>query len=211
MAERWVDRSSTLGFDQSEHPAQLGMDCACASNGQLRGASRAYTPRAMAVTEPTVLKTDDGLKYFPPEREAAWFGLLAAHAELTRGLDAALSARHGVSLSAYEVLSRLAHAPDGHLRMSALAERSGLSLSRVSRVVDVLERRGLAERRSCPSDSRVVHATVTEAGGTLVAQAQDTFFEVVEERFLGRLTCDEVVLLGSIFGRLVAAGPPATG
>ncbi len=161
----------------------------------------------MAVGESTVLRTEGGLKYFPPEREAAWFGLLAAHAELTRGLDAALSARHGLSLSAYEVLSRLAHAPGVRLRMSELAARSQLSLSRVSRVTDVLEDRGLAARKSCPTDSRVVHATVTDEGRALVGVAQDTFFEVIEERFLGRLSCEEVGLLGSIFGRLVAAGP----
>lgn len=163
----------------------------------------------MAVVEPTILETDKGLKYFPPEREAAWFGLLAAHAELTRGLDACLSAKHGLSLSAYEILSRLAHADDGHLRMSELAGRSQLSLSRVSRVVDSLCERELAERRSCASDSRVVHATITDAGRTLLADAQDTFFETIEQRFLGRLSCDEVNLLGAIFGRLVEIGPPA--
>src|SRR3954453_8060986 len=101
----------------------------------------------MAIEEPTTLSTADGLKYCPPEREAAWFGLLAAHAELTRGLDACLSSKHGLSLSAYEVLSRLAHADDGHLRMSALANCTQLSLSRVSRVIDMLEQRGLVERK----------------------------------------------------------------
>ena len=163
----------------------------------------------MSVAETNVLKTDAGLKYFPPERGAAWFGLLAAHAELTRGLDARLSAEHGLSLSAYEVLSRLAHADDGHLRMSELAGRSQLSLSRVSRVIDSLCERGLTERRSCPTDSRVVHATITPSGQDLLAAAQDTFFETVEERFLGRLTCDEVSLVGAIFGRLVEIGPHA--
>ena len=153
--------------------------------------------------EPPVLETEDGLKYLPPNREAAWLGLLRAHTELTRGLDTALSARHGLSLSAYEVLSRLAHAEDGHLRMSVLAERSGLSLSRVSRVMDQLEQRGLVARRSCASDSRVVHATITPPGRALVSEAQDTFFEVIEDRFLGRLSCDEVGLLGTIFGRLM--------
>ena len=164
----------------------------------------------MAVVEPTILETDTGLKYLPPEREAAWFGLLAAHAELTRALDSCLSEKHGLSLSAYEILSRLAHAEDGHLRMSDLAGRSQLSFSRVSRVVDALCQRELAERRSCASDSRVVHANITEAGRKLLAEAQDTFFETIEERFLGRLSCDEVNLLGAIFGRLVEIGPPAT-
>jgi DNA-binding MarR family transcriptional regulator len=164
----------------------------------------------MAIEEPTFLSKDDGLKYFPPEREAAWFGLLSAHAELTRGLDACLSAKHGLSLSAYEVLSRLAHAEDGHKRMSDLAACSQLSLSRVSRVIDMLEQRGLVARKSCPGDSRVVHATITVAGRDLVAEAQDTFFTTIEDRFLGRLSCGEVGLLGSIFGRLVEAGPPGS-
>jgi len=159
----------------------------------------------MAVTDPNVFETPDGLKYFAPEREAAWIGLLQAHSELTRALDAELSSRHGLSLSAYEVLSRLAHADGGHLRMSVLAERSQLSLSRVSRVIDALEQREFVARKSCPGDSRVVHATITPEGRALVGEAQETFFDVVERRFLGRLTCEEVGLLGSLLGRLVNA------
>src|SRR4051794_39130000 len=157
----------------------------------------------MPVSDPNVLQTPEGLKYFAPERQAAWIGLLQAHAELTRGLDAALSARHGLSLSAYEVLNRLAHAQGGHLRMSNLAEQSQLSLSRVSRVIDALERRGYVARKSCATDSRVVHATITDAGRALMSEAQDTFFEVVEERFLGRLSCDEVGQLGDLLRRLL--------
>ena len=158
----------------------------------------------MSVVDPNVLSTDAGLKYFPPEREAAWFGLLAAHAELTRGLDACLSARHGLTLSAYEVLSRLARAPDGAQRMSDLADCSPLSLSRVSRVIDALQDRGLVSRSPCGRDSRVVYAAATDAGMALARQAQETFSEVVEGRYLGRLTCDEVGQLGSMLARLVA-------
>ena len=86
-----------------------------------------------------VLETDEGLKYFAPAREAAWLGLLHAHAALTRALDQGMSVNHGLTLSSYEVLSRLAHAPDGYLRMTELTEQTQLSLSRVSRVVDQLE------------------------------------------------------------------------
>jgi DNA-binding MarR family transcriptional regulator len=154
--------------------------------------------------EPHVLQTPDGFKYLPPAREAAWIGLLQSHAELTRALDAALSGAHGLSLSAWDLLSRLAHASEGMLRMSALAERSQLSLSRVSRVIDTLQQRGLVERRSCASDSRVVYATITDPGRKLVAEAQETFFEVIEDRFLGRLTNEEVEQLGSLLGRLIS-------
>lgn len=157
----------------------------------------------MAVADSNILETPEGLKYFPPEREAAWIGLIQAHSELTRALDQTLSARHGLSFSAYEVLSRVAHADDCALRMSVLAERAQLSLSRVSRVIDALEQRGHVERKSCERDSRVVYATITAAGTALVEDAQDTFFEVVEERFLAKLSCDEVKQLGHLLSRLL--------
>ena len=175
----------------------------------------------MAVTDdPDLLETEDGLKYLPPAREAVWLGLLKAHAELTRALDLALHTRHGLSLSSYEVLSRVAHADGGVLRMSQLAERTQLSLSRVSRVVDHLQERGYVERRSCATDSRVVYAAITGTGRAQVGEAQETFYGVINERFLGKLSCDEVGLLGKVFGRIfeIAAdeahcptSPPAAG
>lgn len=171
------------------------------------------TLQGMAVqdTDPNVLQTEDGLKYLAPSREAVWLGLLKAHAELTHALDSALSTRHRLSLSSYEVLSRLAHAEDGYLRMSQLAERTQLSLSRVSRVIDQLQERGFVERRSCDSDSRVVYAAISADGRRQIAEAQETFFEVIEDRLLGRLSCEEVGLLGAIFGRMVASGDASCG
>ena len=49
------------------------------------------------MAEANVLETPEGLKYFAPQRGLAWLGLLQAHAELTRSLDAELQAEHGVS------------------------------------------------------------------------------------------------------------------
>lgn len=159
------------------------------------------------MTEANVLETREGLKYFAPQRGLAWLGLLQAHTELTRSLDAELQAEHGVSLSAYEMLSRLAHCSDGYMRMSDLAHATNLSLSRVSRLVDQLEERGLVCRRSCESDSRIVYAAMLDDGRELVRRAQDTFFSVVDERFFGRLSCSEVEQLGALLERLVEQGP----
>ncbi len=147
------------------------------------------------------------LKTLPPEREAAWLGILQAHAEVTRALDSALAQRHDLSLSAYEVLSRLARAEHGAHRMSDLADCSPLSLSRVSRVIDALQERGLVSRSPCGKDSRVVYAAVTPEGMALATRAQETFSEIVERRFLGRLSCDEVGRLGELLARLVAPAP----
>ena len=159
------------------------------------------------MSDANVLETPEGLKYFAPQRGLAWLGLLQAHAELTRSLDAELHADHGISLSAYEMLSRLAHCPDGRMRMSDLAQATKLSLSRVSRLMDQLEARGLVARRSCDSDSRIVYATIEPTGRELVRRAQDTFFSVVDERFFGRLSCAEVEQLGTLLERLFEQGP----
>jgi DNA-binding MarR family transcriptional regulator len=94
--------------------------------------------------------------------------------------------------------------------MSDLAQATKLSLSRVSRLMDQLEGRGLVSRRSCPGDSRIVHATIEDGGRAVVREAQETFFAVVDERFFGRLSCDEVTQLGALLEKLVEQGAEAT-
>ena len=43
----------------------------------------------------------------------AWQGMLRTHARLTREMDAEMRARHGISLSAYELLCSSATRPGG--------------------------------------------------------------------------------------------------
>jgi len=154
--------------------------------------------------KPSVLSTSDGLKYFPPDRESAFFGLLQTYIDVTRALDQELSTRHGISLAGYEVLNRLGHADGGQLRMTALAERTPLSLSRISRVCDDLALRGLVERRACDTDRRVSYATLTDAGHAFLREAQDTFYSTIEQRFLGQLSEEETKVLSDVFLRLTA-------
>jgi len=131
----------------------------------------------------------------------AWVGLLETHKQLTRALDAELDARHGLGLSGVELLGRLAAADGQRLRLSALAAESGLSLSRVSRIVDQLERRGLVERKQCDADARAVNACLTEAGAGLAREAQATHLAIVQERFFDRLEPGEIETLSAVFGR----------
>ena len=131
----------------------------------------------------------------------AWVGLLETHKQLTRSLDAELDARHGLSLSGVELLGRLAAAEDRQLRLSTLAAESGLSLSRVSRIVDHFERRGLVERRQCQDDARAVNACLTRSGIALARKAQATHLAIVQERFFDRLEPEEIETLAAVFGR----------
>ena len=60
--------------------------------------------------------------------------------------------------------ARLAHAGgDGRARDPEAAS----GLSRISRMVDTLEQRGLVERPPCPTDGRAINAHLTDAGLTL--------------------------------------------
>lgn len=158
-----------------------------------RSRSHAVTPAAELCAHVRLLS---------PDRTEAWFGLLQTHSEVTKALDADLIANHRLSLSAHELLFRLAVAEDGYLRMSQLAERALLSQSRVSRIVDQLEARGLIERRPCPVDSRVVHAVITFAGRELLREAQETHLQGIEEHFFAKLTDTEVAQLARVFEKL---------
>jgi DNA-binding MarR family transcriptional regulator len=131
----------------------------------------------------------------------AWIGLLETHKLLTRALDAELDAAHGLGLSTLELLGRLKAAGDGWPRLSALAGETGLSLSRVSRHMDALERRGLVQRRRCATDSRAVEAHLTPAGLVLVVEAERAHAEAVRERFLAQLSDEEAATLARVFAR----------
>ena len=104
-------------------------------------------------------------------------------------------------MSAVELLGRLAAADERRLRLSRLAADTGLSLSRVSRIVDTLEARALVERRPCPSDARAINAHLTDAGLMLAREAQATHFADVQRRFFDHLEADEVALLARLFSR----------
>jgi DNA-binding MarR family transcriptional regulator len=131
----------------------------------------------------------------------AWIGLLETHKQLTRALDAELDAAHGLGLSTLELLGRLAAAGAEWPRLSALARETGLSLSRVSRHMDALERRGLVQRRRCSTDSRAVEASLTDEGRRVVAQAETAHAAAVRERFLSQLSDEEAAVLARVFAR----------
>ncbi len=145
---------------------------------------------------------DDGLASWSDTHANAWIGLLETHKQLTRALDAELEARHGLSFSGLELLGRLAAADDRQLRLSALAHEAGLSLSRVSRIVDLLEARKLVRRESCAQDARAVEAHLTDRGLRLARDAQATHFASVQQSFFDKLEPGELEVLAEAFGRL---------
>jgi DNA-binding MarR family transcriptional regulator len=144
---------------------------------------------------------DDGLATWSDTHKDAWIGMLETHKRVTRALEAELEAEFGLSLSGVEVLGRLAAAEGHNLRLSELASVCGLSLSRISRITDVLEARELVQRRSSATDARAVEAHLLDAGLELARRAQTSHFESVQQRFFAQLSPDEIRTLAEVFGR----------
>lgn len=137
----------------------------------------------------------------------AWRSYLQSHASILRALDAELVAEHGLTTRDYEVLLYLAQSPDRRLPMSALAERTMLTRSGITRLVDGLVANGMIERRACPEDARISYASLTDAGYQMLREAGCSHVASIRRLFLSRYSAEEIEQLAALLARL----PGATG
>ncbi len=145
----------------------------------------------------------DAVSEWAGDGAMAWEGLLEVARRLRRGAEGRLLETVDLSVSMLGITGRLSRAEQRTLRQTALAEAMGLSLSRVSRVIDLLEQRGLVERRTCPTDARATNVTLTEPGSALTARAQQELYEFVRSAFFDPLQPGEVEMLAAVFMRLL--------
>jgi DNA-binding MarR family transcriptional regulator len=141
------------------------------------------------------------------EREQAaiglWVDLVQTTAMLRAQLGQALE-QLGVSPEETELLMRLAAAPEERLRMVDASLLLLTSKSGVTRLVDRLEQRGLAERAPCPTDRRVVYSTLTEAGRRLLDEARPVFVRALEDALNEHLTAAELARLRAALQHVLA-------
>jgi DNA-binding MarR family transcriptional regulator len=135
----------------------------------------------------------------------AFVSFIRAHAAVTRQLDRELVADHGLTINDYEVLLRLARAPDGMLRRVDLAQQVLLTPSGITRLLDGLQRCGYVEKAACASDARVVYAKLTDAGVEKLAQATESHCESIRAIFCEQLSNDELQTLRDLLTRLEPA------
>ena len=109
-----------------------------------------------------------------PEIVIAWRALAASHATVVAALDRELGERHGLGVSEFEVLERLAEDEEHQFRVQELAESVHLSQSALSRLIGKLEQHGLVQRSLCDLDRRGIYVCLTEAGRRRHAEALPT-------------------------------------
>ncbi|WP_433249997.1 MarR family winged helix-turn-helix transcriptional regulator [Streptosporangium sp. CA-135522] len=105
----------------------------------------------------------------------SWNRFVVLHSRVEAELAKALQRGHGLGLSEYRALGRLAATSARELRMQELAEAVGLNQSSVTRLVARLEEAGLTRRSLCPNDRRGVYSVITDEGLARLAEATPTY------------------------------------
>ena len=139
------------------------------------------------------------------DEAAFWRPLMRVITALPRALEDQFLPETGLTITDYGVLVALSEAPDHLLRISALAATTGLSLSRISRVVDDLTRRGLVEKRRCAEDGRASNAVLTGAGSARLEAAYPGHLARVRASVFDHLSAEDIRTAGPVLARLAAA------
>lgn len=131
-----------------------------------------------------------------------WTGFLGAHTLVERALERYLHEVAGISHAEYEILARLGRAPDGRMRMGALAAALFSPGSRLNYRITRLAGLGLVRREQHPTDRRGLYAVLTETGREFLERVSPGYQETVRDTVLGVLSEDEFAELGALSQKL---------
>jgi DNA-binding MarR family transcriptional regulator len=115
----------------------------------------------------------------PEQLVGEWRELLARHARVNEALERELQDKHGLSVTEFEALQRLAENDADGCRLQKLVDDVHMSQSALSRLITRLETRGLVARKSCAEDRRGMFACLTDAGRRRLGEATPTQHEVL--------------------------------
>ena len=122
-----------------------------------------------------------------PTEEALWRALMRIVKVLPRNLDTDLIRGAGLTASEYTTIMTLSEAPNRELRMTDLANTTGLSASRTTRLVDDLQSRGWVTKVASSSDGRGNVARLTPRGMAKLKSAWPVHLASVRTRFLDHI------------------------
>jgi DNA-binding MarR family transcriptional regulator len=142
-------------------------------------------------------------RWLSASEQEAWRGLLRSSAQIQAALNHQLQEEYGLSSPDYAVLVVLAEAEEGRLRLYEIAEELAWERSRISHHLTRMARRGLIERRECPTDARGAFAVITEDGRRALEGAAPAHAEQVRALVFDALDETDVADLARITGRML--------
>jgi len=139
------------------------------------------------------------------ETKSAWPSFVTAYALLITRIEERLRAAELPELAWYDVLWALERAPQGRLRMHELAEKTVITRSNLTRLVDRLEAAGLVARdRNCP-DRRGAFAVLTMSGRAMRRKMWAVYGPAIKDLFDRHLNAAETIEMRAIFARILEA------
>lgn len=141
----------------------------------------------------------------------AYFALMEVSSLLQYAVDEHLRAAGDLSYVQFQILARLADAPDGRLRMTDLADGIVYSRSGLTYQAGLLAKRGLVVRSPSPDDERSVIVSVTDAGRALVAHVLPGHVDDVRRLLFEPMAEGDLAALSTVLGRVrehMRATPP---
>lgn len=131
----------------------------------------------------------------------AWRAYLRASRHLEVRLDTELQSV-GLSFPEYEVMAMLSEAPNGTMRMSALADLIVQSRSRLTHTAGRLERRSWVTRTMSPDDRRGVLIALTPSGAETVRRAAVVHVQGVRKHFIDPIGPGDLAAVGEGMDRV---------
>lgn len=150
-------------------------------------------------------------RWLSTTEQQTWRAFLSAARLVFEELERDLQRDSGIPQTYYEILVRLSEEPGRVLRMSALADRSQSSRSRLSHAVARLEEKGWVRRESCPDDKRGQLAVLTDEGFAALEAAAPAHVESVRTRVFDPLTPEQQAQLREACQAMVDALPARQG
>lgn len=144
-------------------------------------------------------------EWLDSDQQRHWRAWITTTKLLTERLSRDLQASHGLSMADYEILVRLSEAEGRRLRMSALADSTIASRSRLTHQIDRMVKDGLVRREACPQDRRGQHAVMTDVGWDQLVSAAPDHVASVRQHIVDVLSPEEFAALGDISARLAEA------
>ena len=145
------------------------------------------------------------------EKRSAWPAFVTGYALLIARIEERLRAAELPELAWYDALWALERAPQGRLRMHELAEKTVITRSNLTRLVDRLEAAGLVTRDRDCADRRGAFAVLTMSGRAMRRKMWTIYGPAIRELFDRHLNGAETLQLRASFARILQAARAGAG
>ncbi len=142
-------------------------------------------------------------KSLESSKGSTWALFLTAHAVLVEKIEERFSAAGMPPFGWYDVLWGLERADGLRLRMHELADKTVITRSNLTRLVDRLEAAGLVTRERAPEDRRGAFAVLTAEGKAMRKKMWPVYSTAIKEFFEDHVSDQEAAEFGEALRRIL--------